>query len=75
MLPVSVVKAKGICGFKKELGTNEDMFRGRRRDSNTTAKLEPLIVRDRERSYQEKDQSAAAFYFFPRRPLLASMTD
>lgn len=48
MLPVSIVEAKGIYGFKTELGTTEDRFRGRRRHSNTAAKLVPLIVRDRE---------------------------
>lgn len=52
MLPVSIVEAKGIYGFKKELGTTEARFRGRRRDGNTTAKPELLIVRDREMRYQ-----------------------
>lgn len=75
MLPGSVVEAKGIYGFKKELSTTEDRFRGRRRDSSTTAKLEPLIVRDREGRYQGKDHCAAALYFFLRHLLLVSMTD
>lgn len=48
MLPISIVEAKGIYGFKKELGTTEARFRGRRKDGNTTAKPELLIVRDRE---------------------------
>jgi len=73
VLPVSIVEAKGIYGFKKELGTTEDRFRGRRRDSNTTAKLEPLIVR--ERRCRGKDRSAAALYVFLRHLLLPSMTD
>lgn len=64
MLPVSVVEAKGIYGFKKELGTTEDRFRGRRRDSNTTAKLEHLIVRDRERRHQGKGSFCSCLVLF-----------
>lgn len=65
MFPVSVVEAKGIHGFKKELGTTEDRFRRRRRDSDTTAKLEPLIVRDRERRYQGEGSFCSCLVLFP----------
>lgn len=74
MLSVSFVVAKGIYGLKMELGTTEDRLRGRRRHSNTAAKLVALIVRDREQIWG-KGSSTAAFYLLPRYLLLASMTD
>lgn len=74
MLPVSIVEARGIYGFKMELGIIEDRFRGRRRHSYTAAKLVPLIVRDREQVRGE-GSSTAALYLLPRYLLLASMTD
>lgn len=74
MLPVSIVEAKGIYGFKMELGTTEDRFRGRRRHSNTAAKLVPLIVREREQIWGE-GSSTAALYLLPRYLLLVSMTN
>lgn len=65
MLPVSIAEAKGIYGFKKELGTTEDGFIRRRRDSNATAKLEPLIVRDRERRYQREGSFCICLVLLP----------